>query len=152
MVMLDSGLRISEALGLTGKSVDFENLVIKVKGKGGKERLVPMSPELRKNLYRYAKDKEGLLFVTRTKTPVSVQNFQRDFKVLCGAIGIKGVRCSPHTLRHSFAVNYLRAGGNLEYLRRILGHSSLSTTQKYLRALGVEDLLKVHDGLSLLTR
>ena len=52
MVMLDSGLRISEVLGLTGKNVDFENLVIKVKGKGGKERLVPVSLELRKNLYR----------------------------------------------------------------------------------------------------
>ncbi len=63
---------------------------------------------------------------------------------LGGKCGITGVRFSPHTLGHSFAVNYLRNGGNLKYLRRILGHSSLSTTQRYLRSLGVEAIQEVH--------
>ena len=59
---------------------------------------------------------------------------------------------SFHTFRHTFAVSYLRAGGNLFYLSRILGHSSVTTTEKYLQSLGVEDLQAVHDRLSLLTR
>ncbi len=71
---------------------------------------------------------------------------------MCDRLGITGVRCSFHTLRHSMAVNYLRAGGNLYYLQRILGHSSITTTERYLRSLGIEDLKKVHDGLSLLSR
>src|SRR5260370_22955938 len=82
----------------------------------------------------------------------TVRNFQHDFKQLCQKVAITGVRCSPHTFRHAFALNYLRRGLNLESLRRILGHSSILTTQKYLRSLGVEDLQAVHNGLSLLTR
>ena len=69
---------------------------------------------------------------------------------MCGKAGITGVRCSWHTLRHTFAVSYLRKGGNLYYLQRIMGHTPISTTERYLRSLGIEDLQKVHDGLSLL--
>jgi len=71
-------------------------------------------------------------------------------KLICERLGMTGVRCSPHTLRHTFAVSYLRAGGNLFYLSRILGHTSVTTTEKYLQSLGVEDLQAVHDRLSLL--
>jgi integrase/recombinase XerD len=71
---------------------------------------------------------------------------------MCTCVGVSDVRCSFHTLRHTFAVNYLRKGGNLYYLQRILGHSSITTTERYLRSLGIEDLQKVHDGLSLLSR
>jgi site-specific recombinase XerD len=63
-------------------------------------------------------------------------------------LSITGVRFSPHTLRHTFAVQYLRAGGNLFYLSKILGHSSVTTTQKYLQSVGVDDLKMVHDRLS----
>jgi integrase/recombinase XerD len=92
------------------------------------------------------------LLPTRSGGKVSVRNIERDFKTLFKQIGIEGVRASPHTIRHSFAVCYLRNGGNLEFLRRILGHSSLITTQKYLRSLGVEDLAAVHNSLSPLAR
>lgn len=150
---LDSGLRISELLGLTRQDVDFDNLILRVKGKGNKHRLVPMSVELRKALYRHlAQHEHARVFCTRTGTPLSVRNSERDFKVVCRQAGIVGVRTSWHTLRHSFAVNYLRAGGNLYCLQRILGHSSITTTERYLRSLGIEDLQKVHDGLSLLSR
>jgi integrase/recombinase XerD len=154
MLMLDCGLRISEALGLQFEHCDFDNLVVKVRGKGGKHRLVPVSADMRKVLYRYAAKYSGvgkLLFGTRNNTSVTVRNFGRDFKRVGAALGITGVRLSPHTLRHSFACEYLRRGGNLEFLRRILGHSSILTTQKYLRSLGVEDLQAAHEGLSPLT-
>jgi site-specific recombinase XerD len=153
MTAMDSGLRIQELIYLTRADVDFENLVMKVRGKGNKQRLVPMSIELRKHLFRFlSRHRHSSVFATKTGVPIMVRNAQRDFKVLCERLGIAGVRTSFHTLRHTFAVNYLKAGGNLYYLQRILGHSSITTTEKYLRSLGIEDLKKVHDGLSLLSR
>lgn len=169
-LLLDTGLRISEALTLAPSDIDFEKLVLTVHGKGNKQRLVPMSYELRKRLWHYqtknaqaAQQKASrrlqtiggeprFFFGTRTNNRITVRNFQRDFAALGQRLAIVGVRISPHTCRHTFAVNYLRAGGNLEYLRRILGHSSIETTQKYLRSLGVEDLLAVHNRLSVLAR
>ncbi len=153
LVALDTGLRISELLGLTRQNVDLDNLVLRVHGKGNKERLVPMSIELRKSLYRHlACHNYPRVFCTSRGTALTVRNSERDFKIMCGKAGIAGVRASWHTLRHSFAVNYLRKGGNLYYLQRILGHSSITTTEGYLKSLGVDDLKKVHDGLSLLAR
>lgn len=155
LTILDTGLRASECLGVTTVDVDFDHLTLKILGKGGKHRMVPFSGELRKKLWRYAQQRHVtlpiLVFGTKNNTQVSVRNLERDFKMLGQKIGIEGVRFSPHTLRHSFAVQYLKNGGNLEYLRRILGHTSLSTTQKYLRSLGVEDLGAVHSSLSPLS-
>jgi site-specific recombinase XerD len=151
LLILDGGYRISEVLGLPYENVDLDNLVVKVRGKGNKHRLVPLSTDMRKVLYRYAVKHSGpgrLLFGTRNNTLVTVRNFERDFKAIGAKLGITGVRFSPHTLRHTFAVQYLRAGGNLFYLSRILGHSSVTTTQKYLQSVGVDDLQAVHDRLS----
>jgi integrase/recombinase XerD len=152
LVMLDSGLRVSECLGLRREDVDLENLLLRVHGKGNKHRLVPMSIELRKTLFRYCAKHptSNFVFSTRGGSRVSTRNFQRDLKLMCTRLHMSGVRCSPHTLRHTFAVSYLRAGGNLFYLSRILGHTSVKTTEKYLQSLGVEDLQAVHDKLSLL--
>lgn len=155
LVLLDTGLRISECLSLTKKDLDFDNLIIRVKGKGGMHRLIPFSVELRKHLFRYIEKlavngKSNVAFATDSGTQVTLRNLQRDLKQLCRKAGVVGVRCSPHTLRHTFAVSYLRKGGNLFYLSRILGHTSVKTTERYLQSLGVEDLQKVHDGLSLL--
>jgi integrase/recombinase XerD len=153
LTALDTGMRVAELLGLSRGDVDFQNFTLRVKGKGNKHRLVPVSIELRKVLYRpLAKHDFALVFSSLQGRQLSKRNLLRDFKELCAMLGITGVRCSFHTLRHSFAVGYLRAGGNLEFLRRILGHSSILTTQKYLRSLGVEDLQAVHNGLSLLSR
>jgi integrase/recombinase XerD len=158
LTICDTGLRAGEVLGLTKEDIDFENCVFKVKGKGGKHRLVPLSTELRKHVWKYqslaasAGHTPAFLFGTKNNTKLTVRNLERDFQVLGQKLGITGVRFSPHTLRHSFAVGYLRRGGNLEFLRRILGHSSILTTQKYLRSLGVEDLQAVHSRLSLLAR
>ena len=152
LLILDTGLRISEVLNLRRTDVDFDNLVIRVMGKGKKERLVPMSFELRKALFRYVRDEKDLIFGTRNGTVVSVRNFERDFKELGSRLAITGVRCSPHTLRHTFAVSYLRAGGNLFYLSKILGHTSVKTTERYLQSLQIEDLQKVHERFSVLAQ
>jgi site-specific recombinase XerD len=153
LTALDTGLRVSELLGLRRMDVDLDNLMIRVVGKGNKHRLVPLSVELWKVLYRYmSQHTTDRIFAARHGGPIGTRNLLRDFKVLCKRIGITGVRTSFHTLRHTFAVNYLRAGGNVLYLQRILGHSSLEMTNRYCRSLGIEDLKAVHSGLSLLSR
>jgi site-specific recombinase XerD len=151
LLILDGGYRISELLELPLEGCDFDNLVVKVRGKGNKHRLVPLSVEMRKILYRYSVKNSGpgrLLFGTRKNTLVTVRNFERDLKVIGRKLGITGVRFSPHTLRHTFAVAYLRNGGNLFYLSKILGHTSVTITQRYLQSLDVTDLQAVHDRLS----
>ena len=154
LLILDGGYRISELLGLPFDLCDFENLVVKVRGKGGKYRLVPLSIEMRKTLYRYASKHSAPeidVWKTRNGTSVTVRNFERDLKVIGRQVGITGVRFSPHTLRHTFAVSYLRNGGNLYYLSRLLGHSSVKTTEVYLHSVGVDELAAVHNRFSPLS-
>ena len=92
------------------------------------------------------------MFSTTRGAALGQRNLLRDFKDVRRTLHIDGVRTSFHTLRHTFAVNYLRAGGNVFYLQRILGHSTLEMTNRYVRSLGISDLQAVHDRLSLLTR
>jgi site-specific recombinase XerD len=151
LTALDTGMRIQELLNLRRQDVDFDNLVFRVNGKGNKQRLVPMSIELRKLLFRYLGQHQfDRVFCTNCGTSPTQRNLSRDFKSFCAKLAITGVRVSFHTLRHSFAVNYLRAGGNVIYLQRILGHASLEMTNRYTWSLGIEDLQKVHDRLSFL--
>jgi len=153
LTALDTGMRIQELLNLRRLDVDFDNLMFRVQGKGNKQRLVPMSLELRKLLFRYLSQQQfDRVFCTSRGTSPSQRNLSRDFKALCARLGVAGVRLSFHTLRHTFAVNYLRAGGNVLYLQRILGHTSLEMTNRYCRSLGIDDLKAVHSGLSLLSR
>lgn len=151
LTILDTGLRASEVLGITKEDINMDTLVFKVLGKGGKHRLVPFSFQLRGVLHKFQRGQASGTFVfgTKNNTKVTVHNLDRDFNNLARRVGL--LHLNPHLLRHTFAVMYLRNGGNLEYLRRILGHSSLSTTQKYLRSLGVEDLGAVHNQFSPLS-
>jgi integrase/recombinase XerD len=149
LTILDCGLRISETLSLRKEDIDLENLSVHVMGKGGKHRLVPISQELRSRLFRYMRENEmKYLFQTRSSRKVSIRNMERDFKTLFKRVGIEGVRASPHTLRHSFAICYLRNGGDLFTLSRILGHSSISTTQIYLRSIGIDQIKESHQRFS----
>jgi site-specific recombinase XerD len=151
LLILDTGLRIAEALALRSTDVDLDNQLLTVtNGKGRKDRVIPFSLAGRKVLYQLTR-KGGYLFPTPGET-LGVRNAQRDLTKLCVRAGITGVRTSPHTLRHSFAIKYLRNGGNLEYLRRILGHSSILVTQRYLQSIQPTDLRKLRNDLSPLGR
>lgn len=156
LVILSTGLRASEVLSVKKEDINFDQLTIRVLGKGSKERLVPFCLECRKLLFRHLSRNSSLTtpgqyaFGTRNNTQLSVRNFERDLKILGSHVGLNHLH--PHLLRHSFACQYLRNGGNVEFLRRILGHTSISTTQRYLRSLGVEDLGAVHNSLSPLSK
>lgn len=153
LFLLDTGCRISEALSLRVSEIDFENLLVMLDGKGRKQRVVPFSFELRKALFRYVKDAtrtpDLLLFDNRTHTRLGRRNVLRDVKLLCRKLGFMPPSRTLHAFRHTFAVNYLRRGGSVFHLQKVLGHSTLEMTRRYAN-LVTADLQAVHERVSLL--
>ncbi len=150
-LLLDTGVRIDEALTLRRDGLDMDAMTLKVVGKGRKERQVPFSPAMRGRLHRYLRTTDHpVLFCAKSGAGLQQRNLLRAFHRLAGELQITGVRFSPHTFRHTFAVNYLKRGGNVFYLQRILGHTTLEMTNRYVRSLGIDDLRSVHSGLTLL--
>lgn len=153
--ILDTGCRIEELLTARSADFDLDNLLLVVIGKGRKERRVPFSTELRKVLFRFGqfKDRSGvrsdLMFPAREGGRWHQRNALRSYYCLLKRLGLP--RSGFHRLRHTFATQYLRAGGDVVRLAIILGHSEISTTMKYLHLL-TEDLQKPHQGLSILNR
>jgi integrase/recombinase XerD len=153
VMLVDTGLRIEEALTLERERVDLDRLTLTVRGKGSKDRIVPISTECRKALFRLTTKQAGrYVFTTDSGDRLSYRNAYRDLKTLCRHAGVQGAHVRPHVIRHYFAVSYLRAGGDLYRLSRILGHTSISTTQLYLRSMGIEHLEEGHAKYSPLGR
>ncbi|HEV8047813.1 MAG TPA: site-specific integrase [Terriglobales bacterium] len=153
LVLLDTGCRISEVLNLHVQDVDLDNLLLTVTGKGSKQRKVPISFELRKDLARHIVDSESrshdLVFCTRRGRLLDRHIMLRDVKLLCGRLGFDPPERTLHAFRHTFAVNYLRKGGSVFHLQRVLGHSSLEMTRRYVN-LTTADLSEMHSRVSLL--
>jgi integrase/recombinase XerD len=151
--LFDCGLRITEALTLPVSHVDLDNLLLLVTGKGNKQRRVPFSLELRKRIYRFVRDFQldahTLLFCTRGHTMLNKDIVRRDVKLLCESLGFASPARTLHAMRHTFGTNYVRKGGDVFRLQKVLGHSSLSTSRIYAN-LNTEDLSEVHQRLSLL--
>jgi integrase/recombinase XerD len=149
-ILIDTGIRIDEALTLTRDRVDFDNLLIKVIGKGKKERVVPISPELRKVLFKFLKDHEfSLVFPSRTGNKQDYSNAWQDLRDLCKRLGIN--HAGFHSFRRTFAKQYVKNGGNLFYLQACLGHSNIQTTKTYVD-VEIEDLQITHQKTSLLAK
>ena len=140
------------SLNFERRHVDLDNLVIKVLGKGHRERLVPISLECRKHLHRLlARTSGDLVFKTSSGLGITRHNAHRDIKRVCRAMGVDGPHVHPHAFRHCFAASYVRNGGDIYRLSRILGHSTITTTQLYLRSMGIEHLQENHAKLSPLS-
>ncbi len=155
LFLLDTGCRITEALTLRVNEIDMDNLLVTLDGKGRKQRVVPFSFELRKMLFRFIRDSgekiDALLFANRTETRLGRRNVLRDVKLLCQRLGFKAPARTLHAFRHTFAVNYLRRGGSVFHLQKVLGHSTLEMTRRYANLM-TEDLQAVHERVSLLSR
>jgi len=153
LIMLDTGCRISEALALRVQDCDLDNLLFTLTGKGAKQRKVPFSFELRKVLYRYTHEfcphSHMLLLGTTDRTQLDRHVMARDMRKLCRSLGFDPPARTLHAFRHTFAVNYLRRGGSVFHLQKVLGHSSLEMTRRYANLM-TEDLQAVHQRLSLL--
>jgi len=154
LMLLDTGCRITEALTLLVSEIDLDNLLVTLDGKGRKQRIVPFSLELRKVLFRFIKEfgrkPELLLFANRNGSKLGRRNILRDVKLLCRRLGFAPPSRTLHAFRHTFAVNYLRRGGSVFHLQKVLGHSTLEMTRRYANLM-TEDLQAVHERISLLS-
>lgn len=158
-LLIDTGVRISEALSLDVTKIDFHNLLITVKGKGNKERIVPMSIELRKILYRYmtrqrySRFRTKYCFCTSNGTMMTYQNLRRDLQVIFKSVGVDcdNIDGGFHAFRRKFARSYVKAGGNLFYLQAAMGHTTLQMTRHYVE-IEEEELKEAHARTSLLSR
>jgi integrase/recombinase XerD len=137
LLLYATGLRVSELVSLRLENLDLAGGFLRVRGKGGKERLVPFAPQAGEQLLQYLtharpelQPQEDTVFLGARGTPLTRQSFWRILKSLAGVAGLPAT-LSPHGLRHSFATHLLQSGMNLRSLQMLLGHSDLSTTQIY---------------------
>ncbi|MFQ5746473.1 MAG: site-specific tyrosine recombinase XerD [Gemmatimonadota bacterium] len=138
-VLYGSGLRISEALALRTRDVQLDEGLLQVRGKGGKQRLVPLGGRAAVALRRYLRESrpqldqgrsEGALFLSRNGRRLSRMGGWRIVHRAAERAGLEG-RVTPHTLRHSFATHLLEGGADLAAVQEMLGHADISTTQIY---------------------
>ena len=151
-LMYATGLRVGELVDLPSVAVNLRQGVLRVRGKGGRERLVPLGEEAQHWLERYLAQAHPVLAAGRTQAalflqaggdPLTRQQFWRLVKRHGSTAGIESRRISPHVLRHSFATHLLNHGADLRALQMLLGHSSLSTTQIYT-LVAREHLKRLH--------
>ena len=151
-LMYGSGLRVSELVGLETVQLNLRQGALRVTGKGGKERLVPLGDESRYWIERYLDEARPVLcgkrplanlFLSRRAGAISRQVFWHTVKRHTVRAGIDPGKVTPHGLRHSFATHLLNHGADLRALQLLLGHSSLSTTQIYT-LVAKEGLKRMH--------
>lgn len=147
------GIRVSELAGLNTRDVDAAGSTVKVLGKGAKERLVPIGRKALDAIDHYRQklmaeaggvgEPNGPLFLNKQGQRLSARSIARILKKLVTACGIL-TPVSPHTLRHTFATHMLDAGADLRSVQEMLGHKSLSTTQKYTH-VSIDRLMETYD-------
>jgi integrase/recombinase XerC len=151
--MYSCGIRVSELAGMNLKDVDFAGGIIKVRGKGSKERMVPIGKKARASIaaYREALEKDagigsnagGPLFLNNNKGRLTPRSIARILDKIARECGL-AMPVSPHALRHTFATHMLDAGADLRAVQELLGHKSLSTTQRYTH-VSIDRLMEVYD-------
>lgn len=153
VLLADTGIRINEGLTLEWDRLDFDNLLVTVYGKGRKQRILPITVECRRTLWWWKKiAPEGKwVFGTRNGSHLTYRNGLRDFEGIKEMLGIVGLRKAFHSVRHTFATNFIGSGGDAFYLQQMLGHASISTTQKYVH-LATGHLSRSHEKRSLLNK
>lgn len=144
-LLYSEGLRVSELINLNMKQIDLKGSFLRVLGKGNKERVIPIGIKALENLKKYLNVREKMGFVDKEYVFVNVRGgklnartIQKDIK----RFSPKDI--TPHSLRHSFATHLLEGGADLRSIQELLGHESLSTTQRYLH-LNFDKLSAVYD-------
>lgn len=159
-VLYATGLRVSELVALPASAAKRDQRMLIVRGKGGKERLVPLNDAARNAMKDYlalrkaagADDSKWLFPSFGESGHLSRQHFARDLKALAAAAGLDHRKVSPHVLRHAFASHLLQNGADLRVVQTLLGHADISTTQIYTHVLEerlkglVRDLHPLTDG------
>lgn len=142
MLLLESGIRISELCGINTYDINWRDGLILVDGKGNKQRHVPIQLTTLKQLEKYYKVRGELettaFFITLSDTPLTVRQAQDRIKEYGRQAKIDRVRVSPHTFRHTFAKMYIKNGGDIFTLQKILGHTSLEMVRRYVNMFSGE--------------
>ena len=150
-----SGLRLSELAGLNVTDLDFRQALVKLRGKGKKERIVPVGMQALQAIDEYLKETTEVrkkcdddlfknpLFLNARGKRITARSIARIVDAMTVKSGI-GRKISPHALRHTFATHLLNAGADLRSIQELLGHESLSTTQKYT-AVNINRMMEVYD-------
>jgi site-specific recombinase XerD len=140
-VLVDTGLRASELCGLSLERVVFtqDDAYLVLYGKGRKQREVGLGKKARAALHRYIhryrpRTEDSRVFLAKGGAPLTPEGLDRLLYRLRDRASVEGVRVSAHTFRHTFAVRYLEAGGDIYRLARLMGHSSVVVTEGYLKA------------------
>ena len=148
-LMYGCGLRIAEVLSLTRAEAPTEPGMLRVTGKGGKERMVPVLPAVAERVCQYLAAcprrlaATGPLFISQWDMPLTPRTVQRRIVKVRALLGLPET-ATPHALRHSFATHLLSAGGDLRAIQELLGHASISTTQRYT-SVDAERILAVYE-------
>jgi integrase/recombinase XerD len=148
-VVYATGLRVSELVALPASAARRDQRMLVVRGKGGKERLVPLNTQAKRAMSEYLElrataerdaESKWLFSSFGEQGHLTRQHFARELKILGQACGIQPERLSPHVLRHAFASHLLHNGADLRVVQTLLGHADISTTQIYTHVL--EERLK----------
>ncbi len=149
-LMYGSGLRVSELVSVNTADIDLRNNTLKVLGKGRKERIVPVGSYAAESVTQYIarraellREETDALFLNKNGSRITTRSVARIIRKYLDKCAINK-NVSPHTLRHSFATHLLGSGADIRFIQELLGHSSLSTTQRYARA-SIEHLMQVYD-------
>ena len=159
-VVYATGLRVSELVALPASAARRDQRMLVVRGKGGKERLVPLNQAAKRAMAEYlalraegeGKPSKWLFPSFGEQGHITRQHFARELKALGARCGIMGEKLSPHVLRHAFASHLLHNGADLRVVQTLLGHADISTTQIYTHVLEerlktlVRDLHPLADG------
>jgi len=143
LTFLETRLRVGEAANLRVEDLLFEESVIRiVRGKGAKGRRLPFQDTLAGLLKQYLSERGQVshpyLFINRDDAPLKKRTIQERFTIYGKKAGLTGVRCSPHTMRHTMAKLYIMSGGDIFSLQKILGHSTLEMVRYYVELFGHE--------------
>ena len=151
MIFLDTGIRKKELWSMKVEDIDFDRGVIKVHGKGAKERVVGVVQNTQKALLQYLlsrKDTHLCVWVTEERKPLTYEGLSMIFKRLAHFAGFTDVRCSPHTFRHTAATMSLDNGAGEFQVQAMLGHSTLTMTRRYVATLNSEKAAEAHKRFS----
>ena len=148
-----TGVRVSELVSLRTENLNLATHVVRVFGKGGKQRVLPFGRKCGEALEKYKRVRSEKLSTTKTNSEFFFLNYRgrgistRGIRKIIGKYvktGNFAGKVSPHSIRHSFATHLLEEGADLRSIQELLGHSSLSTTQKYIH-LTIDKLVETYD-------
>ena len=151
LMYLDTLARLSELTNLKMEDLGLKQRIARVMGKGGKERVLVFGIRVQKHLWKYIKKQRpspaspryDFVFLTRDGYPLTKNRVEKSMKRYARKANVTGVRCSPHTLRHTGCLLWLRRGGDIFTLQRLTGHSSLEVLKGYLN-LAQSDVALAH--------